>query len=394
MFKKKQSSFVAVTLKWCMDEVPGTQWKYDAELDAVFGDSHRINLGNLRKQWQSIEPAKRSAWMHATMLPLVRGAADGSEPDAFDSSRIFAVIRARMYLETARLMAATDNKPPAEIPHRNLTPDIVGVLMMDSATTMAMVTQRNIIEWGTSFEELWRIGVENIGNLPNSTGMRFVNEKVFVSNEADDYTNARILAPGLLEQLPLQDPKVVLLPHRNSLIVCSATDPQGIEMACRLALEELEQAGQISFRPLIVQDGEFKPLVLDPSHPAQYMVRTLELLDAETNYQTSQKELQHQLGETTYVAGFKTIEQGDGVLWSQTIWTEGEVLLPQADLVIFHEPGEPPKAMQARWSDVIERCGDIMEATGHYPPRWRVAKLPDAEIIREISQPMQAALPF
>ena len=389
LFNRKSRTLDNILLEYCQEVLPAVSWSYTAEQDAIVGGARRVNLEKLRLEWGQLDPGDRDDWLDATVRPLIERRAHA---EALNVNRVVATIRPRAVLEAGRLDSLNAGKAPEEVRWVPLTDDLCGLLVVVDKT-VTTIGQTHLNSWGTTLEELWPIGLTNLklrvgGEWLSSDG------KVFCFNHRDDFTNARLLVPGFLDELPIRGPKVVFLPHRNSLIVTAVDDEAGIDTACQLAIEEAAKPGQISLTPLLFRDGKFEPLELDTNHRAWRAWRELLVLDGRLNYGATASDLQKLLGPNVLVSDFVASEHPNGGMGSQAMWAETETLLPKVDTVVFYQNDSPPKAMTASWSDVRMHCRDLMEPTEHYPMRWRVNGLPDTDLIREIGTPLGTAQSF
>ena len=122
------------------------------------------------------------------------------------------------------------------------------------------------------------------------------------------------------------------------------------------------------------------------------------------NVYGSQRELLCRLHEVrskdVFVAAYTAVQHSDSRrISSYCVWTDGvDSLLPRADDVFFTWGDEPDSEegehLKVRWAIVERTCGDLMEATGDYPPRYRVRAFPDLsrlQAMRAASEPVSRA---
>lgn len=363
---------------------PGTEITTIDE-DTVRVGTLVLGLGNLRAKWNRLAEPERVPWLESALPALV---APPSIPSRLETTRpLRPGIRPRSMLESARLTNLNNEVNPGAPHNRPLIPfrpfggDLVTVLLWDAPTTMSVVNQAQLEEWGARFNDLLPVAIDNLEDQPHA-GWTAVDKRVWTSLNRDDYDGARMLVPGYLDQTGLAGELVVIHPNRNLLIVTAVDDADGIGIACDLALEDLDAPSPISFQPLVGRDSDWRPLVLPPSHPAHHQWQRLTCMSHEMNYKSLQDPLQQLVGEDLFVSGFQVVEASDGSYVSFTTWTEGRPsLLPRADLLgLVTERGE---AITADWDAVHRLVGPTMEPTDHYPELWRVMSFPNtAEIAR------------
>jgi hypothetical protein len=290
-------------------------------------------------------------------------------------------------LESARLTNLNNEVTPGSRHNRPLIPyqpfggDLVTVLLWDAPTTMSVVNQSQLEEWGARFTDLLPVAIDNLEEQPQA-GWTAVDNRVWTSLNEDDYDGARMLIPGFLDQTGLAGELVVIHPNRNLLIVTAVDDVNGIKIACDLALEDLNAPSPISFQPLVGRDEDWRPLVLPPSHPAYSQWQRLTCVNDEMIYKSLQDPLQQLVGDDLFVSSYRLAESPEGSYVSYSTWSEGvPSLLPRTDLIgLVTEHGE---AITAEWGAVHRLVTTTMEPTDHYPELWRVMSFPDeADISR------------
>ncbi len=345
-----------------------------------------IGLGNLRAKWDRLDRQDRVAWLAETLPALV---SPPSLPSRLETTQALRPgIRSRSMLEAARLTNLNNEVNPGQrhnrplIPYRPFGGDLVTVLLWDAPTTMSVVNQAQLDEWGARFGDLLGVAIDNLGDQPHA-GWSAVDNGVWTSLDQDDYDGARMLVSGYLDQTGLAGELVVIHPNRNLLIVTAVDDADGIRIACELALEDLTAPSPVSFQPLVGRDADWRPLILPPSHPAHGHWQRLTCMNNEMNYKSLQQPLQELVGDDLYVSPYELAEAADGSYVSLSTWTEGvPSLLPRTDLIgLVTDRGE---AITAAWESVHRLVTTMMEPTDHYPELWRVMSFPDTSDIARL----------
>lgn len=345
-----------------------------------------IGLGNLRARWNRLPPEEQLPWLEETLPGLV---SPPSIPTRLETTEhLRPGIRPRSMLESARLANLNSEFNPGANPNRSIIPfqpfggDLVTVLLWDAPTTMSVVNQSQLDEWGARFDHLLPVAIDNLEDQPQA-GWRSDDGRVWTSLNADDYDGARMLVPGFLEQTGLSGELVVINPNRNLLVAVAVDDADGIRTACELTLADLDAPSPISFQPLVGRHDDWRPLILPSSHPAYAPWRRLTCLSNELNYRGLHHPLQQLVGDDLFVSSYQLAEGADGLVSSYGTWTEGvPSLLPRTDyigLVTHH--GE---AVTAPWETVHRLVGTVMEPTDHYPELWRVMSFPDTAAINRL----------
>jgi len=345
------------------------------------GDS-RTNLGNLRQRWSELPDHERLSWLEASIAEMAQRRDDSS----FDTARLLPGVRTGTLLANAPLLAAAQSgqfNASVEIPRQNLGGDLHWVLIEDSPHTMSVVNNRIVEQSGRTFDELFSIARENLAATPiQEWGV--LDQRVFMPVETDDYLGARIFLPGGLDELPFTEDRVVFLPNRETALITSASDPEGIAMAANAAQQLSQSANPVSLRPLVGSDAGWRPLEVHTDHPAYATLEALRLID-ELQCNESQKELlQHIVGEELFVSSYIVVEI-EGRAMSLGTWSKGvPSLLPVTDSVALVDPGGTDDPVIVAWDTLHRTCGQLLEKTNHWPARWRVSASPDAEAMTQL----------
>ncbi len=383
--KKAAVNIEQLVLEICHRLHGDVSWTLDRDADAVVGDGRFINLSNLRAHYRTLEPHRQRAWVEMTIPPLL----STDKKSTLERSTLRAVIRNRSVLEGVRLHAMGQDQAPTAIPHVSLTEDLCAMLVIDGPTSMMVVNDEHLDEWGVSFGELWPIGLSNVRDLEPLT-WQVIDDGVLAAH-GDDYVSARLLLPELLNtvaQLPvsIDKPMVAIPALRTSLYLAPLDDAAAIESAMRAASAHLEDASQISFWPVVVDDeGSMRRLALDPTHGAYNSYRQLTRLDLEATYAGPSQQLQRLVGEDLTVAPVRIGVDHTGLVESYATWGDGETLIPNVDAIVFEGAGQPRQS--ASFADVWATCHDLFEPTDHYPARWRVNERPDRALVDRIARP-------
>ena len=345
-----------------------------------------IGLANLRARWGQLEPPERLPWLQATLPALV---SPPPIPSRLQSTRSLRPgIRHRAMLEAARLaklgneVNADQPRLRALIPHQPFGADLVSVLLWDAETTMSVIDQSQLDEWGADFDDLFPVAVDNLAEKPG-TGWTSIHKQLYASNDTDDYTGTRMLLPGHLESTGLGGELVVLHPNRSRLLVAAVDDAKGIARACATVFDEIGAPSPVSLQPLVGRPGHWRPLVVPPTHPAHEMWHRLVQIDRQLIHDRLRQPLQSLLGSDVLVADHRVVEDGSGTYRSVTTWTEGTPsLLPRTDLIdLVTEWG----SVTVPWDEVQQLVGPLMEPTEHYPELWRVVGFPGPRELTELS---------
>ncbi|MEM7274642.1 MAG: hypothetical protein AAF547_16270, partial [Actinomycetota bacterium] len=149
----------------------------DTEVAELDGDLLRvgeivIGLGNLRARWNQLVPEERLPWLSETLPSLV---APPAIPTRLKTTQpLRPGLRPRSMLESARLANLNSEINPGANLNRSLIPfqpfggDLVTVLLWDAPTTMSVVNQSQLDDWGARFSDLLPVAVDNLEDMPDN----------------------------------------------------------------------------------------------------------------------------------------------------------------------------------------------------------------------------------
>lgn len=378
MFRKKdpKEEFLTAVRKTLRTLGVSGPAEYDDEGFALrLGDDSAIMLGNLFARWQTLPKAEARAYLGTAIGGLL---VEADQPKTFEAarSRLMPGIRDRSTVESARWMSELSGTPRPTIPHQSLGSTIVGVLVLDSPTTMSMVNADLLSEWEVSFDEAFSAAIENLSATTETARWHIDDAGVYASTWNDDYDVSRLLLPNVIDALDLSGDPVAMVPHRNRLIVVGAEDDKGIQAAMARTASELDQPSQVSAIPLVRIDGEWTDFDLPAGHPASQALQHLRAQDRALAYGATTSIIQSVVGEELFVANHMLAEIDDALV-SIATWIDGPSIIPEVDRVMFFRSEQENWTVE--WRHVVANVGHLLAPTSFYPPRYRVEAFPTAE---------------
>lgn len=349
---------------------------YDEALFAFRLSGDRvIMLGNLFGRWQTLSKSDADSYLETAIAGLI---AEADQPKSFDEarSRLLPGVRDRATIEATRWMAELGGSTPVEIPHRLLGAGILVTVMLDSPTTMMMLNQSHLDDWGASFDDALDAAVGNLDDATDVARWGKVGAGTYFSMWNDDYDVSRLLVPKVIDGLELAGDPVAFVPHRNRLIVTGSDDASGLAVAMSRVEDELDQPSQVSAVPLVRRDGVWKEFEVPDGHPAAGGVARLRSIDRALAYDATTALIQSVLGEEVFVAN-SILAERDHEIISTCTWIDGPCIIPETDRVMFFRNQE--ENWIVNWDDVRAHVGDLMTPTEFYPPRFRVQSFPSAD---------------
>lgn len=352
------------------------------------GGVHTIHLGNLRREYEKAPRSERAALLQKFLSGVV---IDDSLPTDYANARprLMPVVRSTGSMGIARLSGATSQAPAGSDPaHRPLVADIVVALVIDLPNAMMYVQDRNLTEWGVSWEQALQDAVDNLRGLPEHGGWREIAPGVWSGEWGDTYESSRLLLPDLIYRLGIGDP-VAMVPFRGALLVTAAGNDAGIARMVQLAHDALDHQGRwVSFELLRLQGQQWTHV--DAPGDAAPVQATMRVRSNADDYEGQRRLLegQHEARNIDiFVASCTLMRKGDEPLTSYCVWSENvDTLLPQSDsVVLLYRDGDENWHTRLAWATVLEQFGHLMERTDHVPARWRVRRFPDRTALRALA---------
>lgn len=195
LFKKKdpRDQFVDAVEKTLRQLGVSGQIDYDQDLFAfrLSGD-RTIMLGNLFGRWQSMSKADADAYLQTAVGGLV---AEADQPKTFAEARdrLFPAVRDRATIESTRWMTELGGSAPVTIPNRPLGAGILVAVVLDSPTSMMMLSQSHLDDWEVGFDQVFEAAIENLDATTELARWGQVAPGTHVSLWHDDYDVSRIL---------------------------------------------------------------------------------------------------------------------------------------------------------------------------------------------------------
>ncbi|EYF02229.1 DUF1444 family protein [Chondromyces apiculatus] len=261
-------------------------------------------------------------------------------------------------------------------------------LVQDLPEHIVEVPEDVFATWNISFEEALHIARENLRALSAEPFER-VHHGVYLSPWRDNHDAARLILTDTLRRLLVRGDPVVMVAHRDALIVTGTDDIQGLDVLAALTESYMEDNRAITTIPVcLLDDDTWAPFIPEQGHPLHARFAALRIATLTSEYERQKHlldALHKEQGNPIFVASHKTrIRDDDDEMRSYCAWTRGvSTLLPHADDLVLVDPDAPEdtRTLLCPWSRATELLGDRMIPVDLYPPRYRVDTFPtDAEL--------------
>lgn len=224
----------------------------DAETDVIMttpeGGELRINVGNMYAEYAA-EPELIDT-LFAKFARTALAALSG--PLEVDRGRLVIIIRPAAMLQDPQVGVSPD-----KFIHRPLAGDLVEVLAVDDAETIAYVSQAALERSGLTRDEAWALGKANIRprlgaiNLVQFTG--YSDKLIGIGTDTG-------LAPSLLADAPcgsgrLFEDKVVLVLNKEIIAIGDADDKASMRDFWKMTNRLLAESMSLSQTPIHCSGG-------------------------------------------------------------------------------------------------------------------------------------------
>lgn len=295
---------------------------------------------------------------------------------------LMPALRRKSMIDYLRREASAEKPDNLILACRELGPDMVLALAIDSEQSMSLVMQARLDEWGVSFDAALAVAMDNLRDASaDEFGVVDGAPGVVCSNWCDAYDSSRVLLPDLMYRGVGSGSPVIMVPTREVLLLAPDNNPAAQLAMLALTERALGDSNRwCSTAMYQIVDGKLD--VYDPRDvQVREKLRAVERAVLMSDY-ADQKEQIDKVHERDvidiFVASYAGIEKEDGV-FSYCTWTEGvESMLPKTDLVALTRPrdGENFEYVMTDWQTLTQRHADLMHQTPDFPPRFHVKDFP------------------
>jgi hypothetical protein len=343
-------------------------------------------LGRVQRAARSERAAVLRQYVDGLQVP------QGAIPAQYGSARplLLPVLRSRntmgLAIQETRFPGAPDDNAPI---CRPLVDDLLVALVIDRPESMAYVSERQIAQWGVTWDEAYRDALDNLRGLRSPGGWKQLAGGVWSGSWGDGYDSSRLLLEDAIWRLDIPDP-VAFVPCRNVILVASAADQAAHMIMFHLAELALKN-GDRSLSAQFVRLVDRSWVKFELSGPAeaeqQEMAYQLRSADYEAQKNTLLRQFETYGGEAPFLAKVMLFKDKKGVIREVAAWSEGvDTLLPDCNefALIFPEAEGHFQAQLSR-ATVLSKFGHLLEATDHVPRRYRARSFPDRALLREVA---------
>ena len=387
-----QDKFASIVLKAIAAQGHSDVLHYDAEQFRLVWAEDSGRVFNLHNAYRDYCAARRSE-RPALLEKYFSGMFQAEMPATFAEvrSKLLPILRSRGLVEYLRLTPndAADPAPrlPAAAP---FSADTLLMLAVDFEHAMMTVTQSQLTEWGTTFDDALAIARDNLRDITVSNFAEFI-PGLFVSEWNDSYDTSRILFPDVVFQANVGADPVMMVPTRNRFLVSALRDKASlmamVELARTLAVDEGRPVSALMYRFDNGRALAFQPEDADVRAKLDDL-RRIYLADDYASQKDMLDRANEKAGIDIFVASYQLYQSTQtGSMSSLGVWTENvDTLLPETDLVALvatsglEEGREDGEHKLIRWADLEAAAGPFERIDDGYPVRYRPVNFPSREV--------------
>lgn len=355
---------------------------YDADafvLD-LGGEAGEVSLGAIFQDWSRYPRREQAAALDQALAFVF----DLEPPPGFDEARPLLVptVRGRAVTEAMLCEPSDDPQKTVGDAWRPFGEHLAIGVAVDRPNSLLFVNASVLQDWGCSFDQALEIALANLRGREPPVFER--HELGFHVSDAKDFNAiARLLTPEVFASIPLRGAPVVVAASRECLMLAGEEDTAAIECMARFTPQFLDRHPRpISFAPMILQEGEWRPYNPPPGLPgAQALHRLQKAHDYEQQLPLILGRLVRE-GRPEAVGQFLLLPTEDGAR-SVTLWIEPSCLLPRADMIVLRT-GKGATLVRA-WEDVEAACGGLPLEPKTASPYHVVTACPDAQAMERIA---------
>lgn len=345
------------------------------------GGGQTIFLNNFYGEYQTQPPETRDR-----IFERMKALGDLPErPEGFAEARpaLRPVVRPRTYFELLKLLGPQGPGAGMPVDWRPLGGALAVTLVRDTPHAMEYLSPEALAKWGTTFEEALAQATQNLRRESNEP-LEQLGPGACGSKWDDSYAASRMLLDEVVRRCVVRGDPVVMVPHRDMLLITGTEEPEGLSLAAERAEVFFRLPRSVDGRALRRTARGWEPFMPAPTSPAWTPLRRLAVASLAREY-AEQKERLEQVharqGVDIFIATFIPYQDEHGRVFSQAVWTEGiDTLLPRADVILFKDqelgPDAAPVAV-VRWELVQRDVGRLLvRDESLYPERYRVKGFP------------------
>jgi uncharacterized protein YtpQ (UPF0354 family) len=359
------------------------------EIEYSNGRGSEIDIRLLQHQLKNTKDVDRQEVLANFAKTILR--MDLDEPVGFaeEKSRLMPIIRTasmscnRCLLESVQMKKDLSATGGVYLP---LQGSLRVWLALDSPEALLELPEKQLSDWGVSFEEAMDVATENLLALTDPAKLVEQTKNgapgVYVGQWDDSFDAARILLVSLFRDLKIKGRPVVFAPTRDLLLLTGEDDEDGLAAILGIGLQRFKEARYKLSPELFVLDANDEWLPFTPKRFAGFIHRMQEA-DDYSSVQTQDRHLAEILLARNDEAALAPMHLAeDGTVFS--LWSDEHPvqLIPRVGHLLLGRGGAKEMFAILPFMVAEQLLASYLEPEpGLFPLRYRVKGFPtDAEI--------------
>jgi hypothetical protein len=285
-------------------------------------------------------------------------------------------------------------REPDSVPYRQVSEHLALIAFVHVPGRTYMVTNRPIKNWGVSPKQIFDDAITNLRDITDGAKLKPKSDKKGVLHyyqsawSVGDHA-ARLILDDLLES-PVAGEPIYLPVNEKCLIIAGSDSSVGME---RLKNALSDENATLPPIPLVWRHGKFQPWQPPSDSPFASLVRQRALQYLSAIY-AEQRPILFELVadeiDETFVTAYDLHQDKNGEWANSAMITEGVpvTLVHKVDRLTFMHVNVSTQSGQimasGSWEAVAKVLGRKIEATDHYPERFRFVGFPTESELAKI----------
>lgn len=366
---------------------------YDEQSETiVFANQSKLSLSSVYLDIKHLDAKTRRQQLYHLVQSLITPSLPETWEDA--ASHILPRIRPLSLLAMRSHHLEIKGSHYEYLPDEDYLPLCSSLAMefvLDTEYDIRSLDKASFQKWQVTLEEIKKQAISNLYRLSEEP-FQSVNEGLWHSPWQDNHDNARLLLTEKLSDSNIKGDAVLLIPHRDLLLIADSHNDAAVQQACELAEQQAEHHRYTTLHPYIWHEEsliEYHPHNESQQYPC---VKRLHTKAHIADYEEQKPVLENwlaQQGEDYFVANYSAVQTKDGDIFTYATWSEGvPSYLPKTDLIalVAEKDGVPSDTLGlVPWHMIALRCPHrLTEVPGWHPLRYQVNSFPSAEEIQDL----------
>ncbi len=331
-----------------------------------------LYLDNSYAEWLA-QPNDDGRWAVIDRLVQVAFASKAAEKTrslADNAPNILPAIRSRQYIENVWMYDGAGQTDGFSVSSRPLCDWLTVVLTINAETSIATTSDKQLTEWGKSFDEVMTVAMANLEKL-KTQAFKLQDGGFYLLATDDFYDPSVLLLPAKISALPVKGSPVAIAVTRGCVVVAGSDDVPALQqMATFAEAAYTNDPRAISCLPLNLKDGKWAQYIPDrATYPMIHRLRNLTFLRDYQSQLEILNDYNKKIDRGVYVGQLDAVQDGDRLVTWSSLVSGITTLLPVSDVVIV-APADLKNPFARRFTDLLTVAGTMPQEPNTWPPLY------------------------